>query len=230
MTTRSELHRIAAHVLGRRRFDVSGHFGLRASPGGIATPAFGPEPEVLRIAGTVLVREIGAEASAIALNVTTLEELAHFAGVDLDADFSAGANTPPIGPRDEPVHLDPKELTRLTDWFDLGWQVLDACTAQLGDGWTWTTTQIWPEHFDAGTALTRGDGSTGINLGFSPGDDFSPDPYVYVGPWGEERPGDPAFWNAPFGAFATDAEAPDASAALTFLRTGLDLLEKDRHP
>lgn len=228
-TTRSELHRIAAHVLGRRRFDVSGHFGLRASPGGIATPAFGPEPEVLRTAGTTLVREASAEASVMALDGSTLDELAHFAGVDLDADFSVGANTPPIGARDEPVHLDPEDLTRLTDWFDLGWRVLDACTASLGDGWTWTTTQIWPEHFDAGTALTRGDG-TGINLGFSPGDDFSADPYVYVGPWGEERPGDPAFWNAPFGAFATDAEVPDASSALTFLRTGLDLLERDRHP
>ena len=47
--TRLDLHRLCAHVLGRRRFVVSGHFGLRASPGGLATPAFGPEPETLRI-------------------------------------------------------------------------------------------------------------------------------------------------------------------------------------
>ncbi len=50
--TRDDLHRIAAHVLGRRRWAVSGHFGLRASPGGVATPAFGPEPEVLRLTTT----------------------------------------------------------------------------------------------------------------------------------------------------------------------------------
>ena len=50
-TTREVLHRVAAHVLGRRRYQVSGRFGLRASPGGFATPAFGDGPEVVRIAG-----------------------------------------------------------------------------------------------------------------------------------------------------------------------------------
>ena len=39
-----------------------------------------------------------------------------------------------------------------------------------------------------------------VNLGFSPGDAFSDDPYVYVGPWGPARPGDDGYWNAPFGA------------------------------
>ena len=31
-STRQGLHRVAAHILARRRFDVSGRFGLRASP------------------------------------------------------------------------------------------------------------------------------------------------------------------------------------------------------
>ena len=38
------------------------------------------------------------------------------------------------------------------------------------------------------------------NLGASPGDAYEPEPYLYVGPWGPERPGDPGYWNAPFGA------------------------------
>ena len=38
--TRRALHRIAAHVLGRRRYQVAGRFGLRASPAGFATPAW----------------------------------------------------------------------------------------------------------------------------------------------------------------------------------------------
>ena len=39
-----------------------------------------------------------------------------------------------------------------------------------------------------------------VNLGGSPGDQHFPEPYAYVGPWGPARPGDPGFWNAPFGA------------------------------
>ncbi|TML41944.1 MAG: hypothetical protein E6G27_05890, partial [Actinobacteria bacterium] len=58
-STRQGLHRVAAHILSRRRFDVSGRFGLRAGPGGIATPSFGDGPETIRVAGTTLVRETG---------------------------------------------------------------------------------------------------------------------------------------------------------------------------
>jgi hypothetical protein len=50
---------------------------------------------------------------------------------------------------------------------------------------------------------------------------------VYVGPWGPERPGDAEFWNAPFGAYVTRQQAPDASSALDFLDTALDQLSKD---
>jgi hypothetical protein len=53
---------------------------------------------------------------------------------------------------------------------------------------------LWPEHFDVGAAEDE------VNYGVSPGDDFHPLPYAYVGPW-TSRIGD--FWNAPFGAFAT---------------------------
>ena len=221
--TRDDLHRVAAHILARRRFDVSTHFGLRASPGGIATPAFGPEPEVLRIAGTSLVREVGSDASSTALDGATLATLAAFAGVDLQTEFSVGANTPQLGDPDEPLRLDHDELAAVVAWFDLGWRVLDTFTAQLGDGWGRTTTQLWPEHFDVGTSVTRPDGPN-VNLGYSAGDAFSPDPYVYVGPWGSERPGDPDYWNAPFGAAVPRADAPDTVSGIAFLRAGIDAL------
>ena len=224
-STRSELHRVAAHVLGRRRFAVSGHFGLRASPGGIATPAFGPEPEVLRIAGSTLVREVGTESSSVDLPGSTLADLARFAGVDLRSEYSAGANTPPVGSLDDPLCLDHGVLVELFAWFDLGWRVLDTCTTRLGERWSSSTIQLWPEHFDVGTAVSR-EGGPNVNLGFSSGDAFSPDPYVYVGPWGPERPGDAEFWNAPFGAYVTREQAPDALSALDFFGTALDLLSK----
>ena len=51
---------------------------------------------------------------------------------------------------------------------------------------------LWPEHFDV--AATENE----VNYGVSPGDDFHPLPYAYVGPW-TSRIG--VFWNAPFGAF-----------------------------
>jgi hypothetical protein len=78
-----DLHRLCAHVLGRRRYAVSGHFGLRASPDGLATPAFGPQPETLRLTSTRLIRETGTQSSSVSLQGTTLDELARFAGADL---------------------------------------------------------------------------------------------------------------------------------------------------
>ena len=225
-TTRSDLHRLSAHILARRRYDVTGHFGLRASPGGLCTPAFGPEPETLRLDGTALVREVGTSASSARVNGATLRELAAFAGVDFDAAFSAGAATPPVEPIDEPLDLDAAELTGLVEWFDLGWRVLDDIVCELGPTATPATVQLWPEHFDVGTSVASGSGPGRVNLGFSPGDALSDEPYVYVGPQGPERPGDDGFWNAPFGAFRVRSGAGGASGAAAFIRDGLARLEK----
>ena len=222
-TTCRNLHVIAAHVLGRRRFAVSGHFGLRASPWGVATPAFGPEPEVLRLAGPHLVREVGNEAQAMPIDGATLAELAAFARTDLASDYSAGAAMPAPGAPDEPLHLDGGELDALYSWFDLGWRTLDAVTSDPASGLGWSTTQLWPEHFDVGTSLDLGAGR-GINLGFSSGDAFSEEPYAYVGPWGPERPGAPDFWNAPFGAVLRRTAVSDPVACERFMREGLVLL------
>jgi hypothetical protein len=209
-------------VLGRRRYAVSGHFGLRASPDGIATPAFGPEPETLRLTSASLIRETGTQTSSVSLPGTTLEELARFAGADLASAYSAGANTPGLGPTSEPLHLPPDELALIFDWFVLGWRVLDTVVSELPAQWSQSTVQLWPEHFDVGTGLDFGHGDgDGANLGFSAGDAFSEEPYVYVGPWGPERPGDPGFWNAPFGALITRSQAGDAEACVNFLSAGL---------
>jgi len=220
-TTRDNLHRIAAHVLGRRRCAVSGHFGLRASPRGVATPAFGPEPEVLRIAGPVLVREVGTQSRAMPLAGATLAQLAAFGGADLDDGFSAGPDTPAVGPIDEPLRLSTAELDALFAWFDLGWRVLDAVTADSPAGRS--AVQLWPEHFDAGCTLDLG-ADAGVNLGFSPGDSFSDEPYAYVGPWGPERPGDAAFWNAPFGAALPRSGAGGFAGCAAFIHHGLEFL------
>lgn len=228
--TREALHRVATHVLARRRWELSGRFGLRAAPGGIAAPPAGPEHEAVRIAGTTLVRErTGDTASTATLELagTTLRDAAAFAGVDLQRPFAAGHDTPGLGDLDQPLDLDRTSVEALWRWFAFGWSVLDRAVASLGAGAEPTVVQLWPEHFDAGVdaaAAPRGR----VNLGASPGDAFRAEPYLYVGPWSADRPGDPDFWNAPFGAalsYDDLRESADAVAAgEAFLRRGVALV------
>jgi hypothetical protein len=225
--TRGALHLVAAHVLGRRRHEVSGRFGLRASPGGFATPAFGEGPEALRIADGVLVRDTGAETATLAVAGSTMRQLITFAGADPGRAFSAGAGTPALGDLDEPLAIDRPAAAFLADWYTLGARALDRVLGGLGGTADPATVQLWPEHFDLGTNVVTPSGGR-VDLGASPGDDGIEEPYLYVGPQGADRPGDPAFWNAPFGAVlrASDLSGvPDAvGAGVAFLRIGLDKL------
>ncbi|MDX6556733.1 MAG: hypothetical protein QOD86_2928 [Miltoncostaeaceae bacterium] len=224
-TTRGALHLVAAHVLARRRADAIGRIGLRAAPGGVATPAFGDEVEVVRTSGASLVRERAGRARVVSM--TTLADLAAVAGVDLGAPLDIGHDPPPLGDPDAPLAVDPASARALADWFAFVAEALDAVGADDP-----SAVQIWPEHFDAACDVAWGpaDGQR-ANLGGSPGDGFHAEPYLYVGPWGPERPGDPAYWNAPFGAILPHArlrEAADARGeALGFLRRGLDLLASE---
>lgn len=221
--TRDALHRIATHVLARARFAATGRFGLRAAPGGFATPAFGEAVEVLRVDGDLLVRERAGHSSAIALDGATLADVAAFAGADLAAPFAAGSDTPPIGDPGAPLSVALDDALALADWWHLGWQGLDSVCAGARDA---QTIQLWPEHFDAGTSVATGDGPDDrCNLGVSPGDEYRDEPYLYVGPWGSERPGDGAYWNAPFGAAITRGEVlrnpHPRRAAVEFFAEGL---------
>ena len=86
-----------------------------------------------------------------------------------------------------------------------------------------TEAQLWPEHFDLALTAEVPDGRR-VNVGFSPGDTFSAEPYLYVGPHDAGSLADP-FWNAPFGAYVTYEELrgrPDpATAADGFIIRGL---------
>ena len=238
LRTRSSLHRVAAHVLSRRRFDVCGRFGLRSGPGGFATPAFedarptsrsGPGvrsegPETIRVAGLQLIREVGARATVMGLDGATLRALAQFVSTDIDAPFDCGPQTPPVGNADQPLQFDGVSARKLADWYEFGWEVLDEMFASLPTDAAPATVQLWPEHFDVGTDVGV-PGGRRINLGFSPGDAYEPGPYLYVGPWGPERSGDTDYWNAPFGALRRAADlvpSPDPhTSALDFLAAGV---------
>lgn len=229
-TTRTELQRVATHVLARRRSDLCGKFGLRATPGGFGTPACGPEHEVVRIAGTSLVREVtGAEGHTATLDLVgaTLADAAVLVGVDLTAAFEAGHDTPPVGDPAAPLDIDPAAATVLAEWYAYGWAVIDAAVASLAADAAPSVLQLWPEHFDAGCDVAVGPDRR-ANLGASPGDAGISVPYLYVGPWDDARPGDPAYWNAPFGAVleATELLTVDDPVArgVTFFRRGIELL------
>jgi hypothetical protein len=112
--------------------------------------------------------------------------------------------------------VDAAAVAALYAWWWAGRTVLDGLSAAPGE--ELSPVILWPEHFDVATTLTLADGRH-LNLGFSPGDEFSPAPYVYAGPW-ESFAG--PFWNASFGAFRTYPELTERDAeagAAEFLRT-----------
>ena len=223
--TRSGLHQIAVHVLARRRFTVTGRFGLRPAPGGLATPAFGPDDrlEVVRTSGRFLVLERGGDVRVEP--ITTLAAAAELVGVDLTADLSVGADTPAQVPVDEPLRVDDADARMLAAWWAFGQTVIDEVVATDPVPDAPTVAQVWPEHFDLGCAVGAGGGR--INLGASPGDRYERAPYLYLGPWSGERPGDSRYWNAPFGAVLALSQidhltgAERRSHAIAFFREGL---------
>jgi hypothetical protein len=221
VATRLELQRVATHLLARRRHAVTGKFGLRATPGGIGTPAFGPadDLEVVRISGTDLVHERGGALAVQPITGATLTELADGVGVDLAVDFSCGQDTPAVGDVDAPLTLDTQAAQELADWYALGWRALDVIAASAREP---APAQLWPEHFDASCLVSIGPGPDDrCDIGVSPGDRFSDEPYLYLGPWTRDRPGDGAFWNVDFGAQRRRAEVPTVAAAVEFFVEGL---------
>ena len=224
---RLEIQRVATHVLARARFVATGRFGLRVTPSGIGTPAFGPDGDVLRISDGHMVRERqrdgAGRAGTLSVAGRSLGDLAAFGDVDLDEPFEVGQGTVPIGDVSAPIAVQPESFVSLLSWFRLGAMVLDLVLPSVSEP---SVTQLWPEHFDVGFDAAAALGRA--NLGASAGDVDHPEPYLYLGPWGVERPGDPGYWNAPFGARLPHAELRAAEhpldAATAFFRRGLQLL------
>lgn len=228
--SRDALRLVAVHVMARGRSAATGRIGLRALPGGFGTPAFGDGPEVVRLDGDVLIHETGSGTRVAQL--TTLADAAELVGVDLAAPLSVGHDTPPQGDPHADLRVDPAAADLVATWFGLVATALDGVIAGLPPAAAPSVAQLWPEHFDLAIDVAWGDGEgQRVNLGGSAGDDGEPEPYAYVGPWTADRPGDPAFWNAPFGsvlphrAVAAAGSPADARGTLAaFFRQGIDLL------
>ncbi len=227
--TRLTLQRVATHVLARRRWVHTRRFGLRVGADGIATPMFGDDDESLRVVGATLFHERridgDARTTAASIHGASLRALGAFADVDLGAAFSAGHDTPDVGDLDAPISLDADAVALITNWYRVGHEALDRTIAARANAAA-SAVQLWPEHFDLAVDLAAG--RSRANLGVSPGDGFSAEPYAYVGPWDAARPGDAAYWNAPFGAvlsYAVARAAADPVQRLAeFFAKGVELL------
>jgi hypothetical protein len=240
--TRDALRAITTHVMVRAMQPSTDRISLRPAPGGWATPTFGAERRRLRIANGVLFDERdgndGARVRAIGISGATMGELAAFAEVDLADVVWVGDDTPPLGDVAAPIELDPAAMAMMADCYDVTARALDRLVVEWPAWASPSVPQLWPEHFDLAIDIAvaadigAGDAaSRRANVGGSPGDGYHDGPYLYVGPWTSDRPGDPTYWNAPFGAvLAVDAlgstGSPDerAEVAAAFFVRGLRLL------
>lgn len=234
-TQRLTAQRLATHVLGQARFRHDGLFDLVPLPGGFGTPPVGPERERVRLVGGSLfiervigtdVRELAATTDVVTVGGSSIRSLCAAIGFEPDPEFWVGGDTPALGDPDEPITLDSVTPTVLGEWYLLGQRAMEEAVASLADG-SASVGRLWPEHFDFGidaaaTAEVR------CNLGAAAGDGFSSEPYLYFGPWGDERPGPPEYWTAPFGATLTFAELniteEPLGRAVEFFLAGLSYL------
>jgi hypothetical protein len=235
--TRHSLHRVAAHILGRARVHSADRSSLRVTIGGITTPTFGDDQRRIRLTGGLLLVETegGPHATrrAVPLHGSSLAELAELAGADLSRSIDIGDDIPPLGDVHARLSFDADALASIVSWYEFSTRLLDQISAELPANAQPTPVRLWPEHFDVaieadvavGSAAAGPTRNRRVNLGGTPGDSFCEQPYLYVGPWGPERPGSQGYWNAPFGAVLTASDlaagAQPGERAMDFLREGL---------
>jgi hypothetical protein len=140
-----------------------------------------------------------------------------------------GHDLPPFDP-DADLLIDRDASLALGAWYGFAQRSLDALGGSVGANSTLSEAQLWPEHFDLAAVVSDPGRGAKANVGFSPGDTFHSDPYVYVGPHDVTAlDRSDSYWNAPFGAVLTYdalAQASDPEAAtLRFLGDGLARLK-----
>ncbi|MGY1833076.1 hypothetical protein ACI8AA_21895 [Geodermatophilus sp. SYSU D01180] len=199
-TTRHSWHLLAEHVLAAGQFAASGTIRLRPHPGGLATTRGIGGRQLAVVADRLVVVDGDARHQH---PLTTLGAAADVAGVQLGLHGSYSPAT--VADPDAPLPVDAAAAHRLAAWFALGDAALRRFATGLG---TPAEPVLWPEHLDLAITLDA------VNYGVSPGDDATPEPYLYVGPHEGPPSGDP-FWNAPFGALvgAGRIRTPDDAVA-----------------
>jgi hypothetical protein len=207
-----------------------------------------PAPALALLAG-------GAEVDRLALEGRTrreafewLDERARSLGapasrLSLEAPYVLPAH--PYGGSDPFVSPGDGAVGELARWFADG----DAVLRGVAAGWPGRKpVRVWPHHFDVGSVLPLGGGTTedapSVSIGLSPGDEGIAEPYFYVTPWPPPAPTEelPSLlsggrWHREgwTGAVLTGSEvvaqgdgAAQAAAAKTFLAGAVQVL-RARH-
>jgi hypothetical protein len=195
--TRRSLHAVAELVLAGPQYRQYGDIRLAVTPGGFATVT-GPR---VRVDGT----DLAVDGRRWAIDGQTCTTLAAGTGRPASALGDVYRDGTDVA-LDETLRVDPA----VAGWLAKCWSAGDAALRRLAPG---EQPVLWPEHFDVAIRVAE------TNFGVSPGDQFIPEPYAYVGP-PEPLEGD--FWNQPFGAARPMRELGDADpeAVHAFLADG----------
>jgi len=120
------------------------------------------------------------------------------------------------------LEVDRAAADALAALYAFAWEVLTVLRDEAPAGADVSELHLWPEHFDV--AFEQGAEADGRRAGYgvSPGDAEHPEPYLYVGPWGEPPAGPDwdatAFRGAELGYAALLAAPDQRAAALAFFR------------
>jgi hypothetical protein len=197
---------------------MTGHIGLRAVGEGFGTPPFEDGTRIV-VREDMLVREPGDW-----IQITTTRAAAEFLGIELSVDPGVGRDLPPYSP-DAELRVDKNASLVLGRWYALGAGFLAELETVLEPGDSMSEPQLWPEHFDLAISVIL-ENQVKVNLGFSPGDRFSAEPYMYIGP--QDLGGvSGQYWNAPFGAYLPYRES---ERVFDFVRHGFGLLRETSPP
>jgi hypothetical protein len=211
VATRGALHAVAEHVLAAALHAATGRIGLRAAPGGFATPAFDGADGLRRVAVDGVELVVERHGGTRRHPLTTLGAAAAAVGITPGAPADVYTPATPLD-LDRPLTLDRGAAATLAEVF----ATTDAALGRLmrlPSEEPAAEVQLWPEHFDLATTVTE------VNYGGSPGDEGHPLPYLYVGPWSPPTP-DGDFWNEPFGASRRFDATAGADGALAFFLDG----------
>lgn len=223
---RRALHQIAFFAVAPKRYSANGKLGLRYTHRGFGTPFFqGPNgsDEQVRVEGDLLVHQTadGVRTEAI----TTAGAAARFLGLEYREVWFENFHDPlePVGP-DTVLTVPTQVADAVEAWFGFATHVLERARRTPGATEV-SRVQLWPEHFDPAFEMGSSENEHRASYGASPGDSTSPEPYLYVAPWGSIDQSDP-FWNdTAFGGaslgYSTLIETDDPyERALAFLHEG----------
>ncbi len=201
--TRDALHAVCEHVLAAALYAETRHIGLRVTPGGFATPAFGPDDRVITLGADHLT--VTDRAGTRSGPYTTLRAAAQLVGVEPGAPANVYRPATALAP-EAPLTVDADAASAIIDWYV---RVSEALTMFAPD----SRQTLWPEHLDV--AIRRDE----CNFGGLAGDAAITDPYVYVGP--PSVPAADPFFTESFGAARTWSQTPTVTLIAAFFTEGV---------